>query len=59
MATKQKVLKHQVSYKENYRDIKIYNFIEENIKDTIGISSYIKMLVEKDIEEKEKKLEKI
>lgn len=51
---KQKVLKHQVSYKENFRDIKIYTFIEENIKDTLGISSYIKMLVEKDMEQREK-----
>ena len=54
---KQKVLKHQVSYKENFRDIKIYTFIEENIKDTLGISSYIKMLVEKDMEQRERSIQ--
>ena len=57
MSSKQKVLKHQVSYKENFRDIKIYTFIEENIKDTLGISSYIKMLVEKDMEQRERSIQ--
>lgn len=47
MARKQS-LKHQLSYKENVRDLQIYNFIEEEIKDTLGISTYLKMLVEKD-----------
>lgn len=54
MATKQRPLKHQVSYKENHRDIAIYNFIEEEMKETIGISNYLKMLVEKDMREKGK-----
>lgn len=47
MARKQS-LKHQLSYKENVRDLEIYNFIEEEIKDTLGISTYLKMLIEKD-----------
>lgn len=47
MARKQS-LKHQLSYKENVRDLEIYNFIEEEIKDTLGISTYLKILIEKD-----------
>lgn len=41
-------LKLQLSFKENVRDISMYNFLNEDIKDTLGISAYIKMLVEKD-----------
>lgn len=49
---KKKPLKHQISYKENIRDVAIYNYLEDRIKDTFGISVYIKMLVEKDMREK-------
>lgn len=49
---KKKPLKHQISYKENIRDIAIYNYLEEDIKETFGISVYIKMLIEKDMKEK-------
>lgn len=49
---KNKPLKHQISYKENIRDIAIYNYLEEDIKETFGISVYIKMLIEKDMKEK-------
>lgn len=47
MARKQS-LKLQLSFKENSRDLSIYNFLTEDIKDTLGISTYIKMLIEKD-----------
>lgn len=47
MARKQS-LKQQVSFKENVRDLSMYNFLNEEIKETLGISTYIKMLIEKD-----------
>ena len=48
-------LKLQVSFKENVRDLAEYNFLLEEIKDTIGISTYIKMLIENDSKFKEYK----
>lgn len=45
-------LKLQLSFKENPRDLKIYNFLLEEIKDTIGISTYIKLLIEEDIKKR-------
>lgn len=47
MARKQS-LKIQLSFKENVRDLSIYNFLNEDVKDILGISTYIKMLIEKD-----------
>ncbi|MFL1469858.1 hypothetical protein [Paraclostridium bifermentans] len=41
-------LKLQLSFKENVRDLDLYNFLTEDIKDTLGISTYVKMLIEKD-----------
>ncbi|MBP3905531.1 MAG: circadian clock-controlled protein [Peptostreptococcaceae bacterium] len=41
-------LKLQISFKENYRDLDLYNFLNDEIKDTLGISTYLKMLIEKD-----------
>ncbi len=41
-------LKLQISFKENTRDLDLYNFLIEEIKGTLGISTYIKMLLEKD-----------
>lgn len=41
-------LKLQLSFKENTRDLDLYDFLIYEIKDTLGISTYIKMLVEKD-----------
>lgn len=41
-------LKLQISFKENTRDLDLYNFLIEEIKDTLGISTYIKILLEKD-----------
>ncbi len=41
-------LKLQISFKENTRDLDLYDFLIKEIKDTLGISTYIKMLLEKD-----------
>ena len=41
-------LKLQLSFKENSRDLDLYNFLNDEIKDTLGISTYIKILVEND-----------
>lgn len=41
-------LKLQLSFKEIPRDLEIYNFLIKDVKDTLGISTYIKMLIEKD-----------
>lgn len=46
--------KISLSFKENFRDIKIYNFLINEIKPELGISSYIKRLIEKDMIEREK-----
>lgn len=51
MTKKKPALKTPVSFKETLRDITLYNFIQEQ-KDTLGVSTYIKMLVEKDMREK-------
>lgn len=48
MAKKQST-KIQVSFKENISDLEIYNYILEKGK-IMGISSYIKTLVSKDME---------
>lgn len=52
MTEKKKGLKHQVSYKENIRDIAIYDYVENQIKNREGVSQYYKMLAEKDMREK-------
>lgn len=41
-------LRKPLSFKENPRDLLILEFLEQEIKDTIGISVYVKMLIEKD-----------
>lgn len=51
MTTNKPALKTPVSFKENIRDLALYNYIQEQ-KGTLGISTYIKMLVEKDMREK-------
>lgn len=51
MAKKKQSLKLPVSFKENIRDIAIYDYILGQ-KDTLGISTYIKLLVEKDMRSK-------
>lgn len=45
-------LKLSISFKENLRDLEIYNFLNEVIKDEIGISTYIKMLISEDMKKK-------
>lgn len=50
MTTKRKQsLKLALSFKENIRDLEIYNYLINEVKDTIGISTYIKMLIEQDM----------
>lgn len=41
-------LRKQLSFKENVRDLEMFNFLEEEIQDTLGISTYVKMLIAKD-----------
>ena len=48
-------LKLQVSFKENMRDLEIYNFLLEEIKGEVGISVYIKMLIDEDMKKRNKK----
>ena len=45
-------LKLSISFKENLRDLEIYNFLNEVIKDEIGISNYIKMLISEDMKKR-------
>ena len=45
-------LKLPISFKENLRDLEIYNFLNEVIKDEIGISTYIKMLISEDMKKR-------
>ena len=45
-------LKLQVSFKENIRDLEIYNFLLEEIKGEVGISVYIKMLIAEDMKKR-------
>ena len=51
MTKKNQSLKLPVSFKENIRELALYNYVLEQ-KDTLGISTYIKLLVEKDMKEK-------
>lgn len=45
-------LKLALSFKENVRDLEIYNFLVDVIKDEIGISTYIKMLISEDMKKR-------
>ncbi|GAA0100836.1 hypothetical protein UT300012_15510 [Paraclostridium bifermentans] len=51
MAKKKQSLKLPVSFKENIRDLALYNYVLQQ-KDSLGISTYIKLLIEKDMKEK-------
>lgn len=42
-----------ISFKENMRDIELYVFLKEQ-GEKYGVSSYIKLLIEKDMEQKKK-----
>lgn len=50
--SKKQSLKLSISFKENIRDLEIYNFLNEVIKDEIGISTYIKMLISEDMKKR-------
>ena len=52
MTKKKQSLKLPISFKENIRDIAIYKYLTEEIKNILGISTYIKMLVEEDMRKK-------
>ena len=53
--TRKQSLKIQISFKETIRDLKIYNFLMEVIKEELGISTYIKNLVLEDMKKSERK----
>ena len=48
--SKSQSIKVTISFKENYRDLTLYNYLLEDIKNQYGISSYVKNLIEKDME---------
>lgn len=50
--SKKQSLKLALSFKENVRDLEIYNFLVNTIKDEIGISTYIKMLISEDMKKR-------
>ena len=50
--SKKQSLKLSISFKENIRDLEIYNFLNNVIKDEIGISTYIKMLISEDMKKR-------
>ena len=50
--SKKQSLKLSISFKENIRDLEIYNFLTENIKYEMGISTYIKMLIKDDMDKR-------
>ncbi|MEG2195767.1 MAG: hypothetical protein RRY11_13315 [Terrisporobacter sp.] len=50
--SKKQSLKLALSFKENIRDLEIYNFLTEEIKNEMGISTYIKMLIVEDMKKR-------
>lgn len=50
--SKKQSLKLALSFKENIRDLEIYNFLIDTIKDEMGISTYIKMLISDDMKKR-------
>lgn len=50
--TRKQSLKLALSFKENVRDLEIYNFLVDTIKNEIGISTYIKMLISEDMKKR-------
>ena len=53
--SKKQSLKLALSFKENVRDLDLYNFLNDEIKETLGISTYIKLLIENDVKYQEYK----
>ncbi|MCC3868601.1 hypothetical protein [Terrisporobacter mayombei] len=54
--SKSQSIKVTISFKENYRDLTLYNYLLEDIKNQYGISSYVKNLIEKDMETRKTKI---
>lgn len=50
--SKKQSLKLALSFKENIRDLEIYNFLVGTVKDEMGISTYIKMLIAEDMKKR-------
>ena len=53
--SKKQSLKLGLSIKETSRDLEIYKFLVNEIKNEIGISTYIKILIYKDMQDRELK----
>lgn len=53
MSQSKKGNRYQISFKENIQELELMNFMLEQAE-LIGISSYIKMLIKKDMQEKNK-----
>lgn len=53
MSQSKKGNRYQISFKENLQELELMNFMLEQ-SELIGISSYIKMLIKKDMQEKNK-----
>lgn len=51
MTKRKQSLKQPISFKENVRDLAIYNYLL-SIKNTLGRSNYVKMLIEEDMRKK-------
>lgn len=50
--SKKQSLKLALSFKETSRDLEIYKFLTEKIKEEVGISTYLKSLVYEDMEKR-------
>ena len=57
--SKKQSLKLGISFKETSRDLKIYNFLVDKVKNEIGISSYVKTLIYNDMKKRDIKNEQI
>lgn len=53
MSQSKKGNRYQISFKENLQELELMNFMLQEAE-LIGISSYIKMLIKKDMQEKNK-----
>ena len=51
MSQSKKGNRYQISFKENLQELELMNFMLQEAE-LIGISSYIKMLIKKDMQEK-------
>lgn len=53
--SKKQSLKLALSFKETTRDLEIYKFLTEKIRDEVGISTYLKSLVYEDMKKRSEK----